>query len=57
MRLHRREEVVNGVILVLVRRNKRETLVRLSHRETLIETAKLGDILQSLHYGIIWIEE
>ena len=57
MRLHRREEVVNGVILVLVRRDKRETLVRLSHRETLIETAKLGGILKSLHYGIIWIEE
>ena len=57
MRSNRRGEVVDGVILVLVRLVVMETLVELYHLEMLIGTTKLGGSLYSLHHENIWIEE
>ena len=51
------EEVVNGVIFVLVRPALGETIVGLTDRETFMESTKLGRSFQGLHYNIVWFEE
>ena len=57
MRPNRREEVVDGVILVLVSPDVMETLVELYHLEMLIGTSKLGGSPYIIYHDIIWIEE